>query len=636
MSLLQRQVGTFFLLALLLFAIPLNAQDTTEIITVGSGVIIPVLETLAANTDSGITLNTTVTGTTSGFSQFCLGQAGIVTASRPITADENSACQDNGVEYAELLVGSSIAAIVASPDVTFAACLSAADLNSLFAPSAAETITNWNQLNPDYPDLPLSAYAPQADTAAFAELDRLVSGDGLRADATYEEGAAILTSVMEGSGSIGAVLLPEAEAGAAQILQVNTNDAVGCQSPSAQAVEDRLYTGGTMLFAYVNRANLETAGLPEFLTVITGPDSAEALLNLGLTPPSDTLYTKNAAAIAGAETGSQFVTDSSTFQISPDVSGFITIAGSPVTQGYLSTVTQAFSTIYPGVSITSTLDGEAAGFRRLCNGETDIAVNYDGLSEEEQANCAANNITTLNIDLGNEVAVLVANANTLYLACLTTEQLATAWSAASASTVTTWNQVDASFPETAMTLFQPTSGSSSTGLLMARSAGTDLPAREDTQVNRDPLYRAAATANVEGALTFMSWLEYQKVLANNQANIQLVSVDAGSGCVAPSEQTVADGSYILARAAHLEVNSAALTRPEVQSLLWYLFMDDNYALFAGNNLSGIPFSTLPVLRENLQQEFSAAVEATAAEVAPEATAEPEATVEPEVTTEPGS
>lgn len=629
MSLFQRQIGIVILLALLIVAIPLNAQDMTEVTVVGSGMVVPVLETLVANAESAITLNTTVTGTTTGFSQFCQGQADLVAANRPITAEENTVCQENGVEYAELLIGSSVAAIIASPDVDFVTCLSTADLDAIFAPSAEAETINWNQLNPEYPDLPLSVYAPQLDSAAFTELDRLVSGDGLRADANYEATASILSSVEQGTGSIGAVLLPEATS--AQILMVNTNDAVGCQSPSAQTVENRLYAGGNMLFAYVNRAVLQTEGLLDLLTHVTGPESAETLSSLGLTSPSSALYANNVAALTGTETSSQFVTDSATFNIPADVSGFIGIAGSPVAQTYLSTVTQFFNASYPGVTITPTLDGEAAGFRRLCNGEADIAVSYNGLPEEAQADCAANTITTLNLDLGREVVVLVANANTAHLECLTTEQITTTWSATSGEAVTTWNQVDSSFPEMPIMLFQPTSGDSSTDLLMIKTTGSDRPARQDTQINRDPLYRAAATANVEGALTFMSWLDYQKVLANNQANIQLVSVNFGSNCVAPSEETIADGSYALTRQAQLEVNTAALERTEVQSFLWYMFTDDNYVLFSNGNLTGIQFSDLPILRESLQEAFDAALAAAAA-----AATAPEATAEPEVTAEPGS
>ncbi|MBZ0289061.1 MAG: phosphate-binding protein, partial [Anaerolineae bacterium] len=75
-------------------------------------------------------------------------------------------------------------------------------------------------------------------------------------------------------------------------------------------------------------------------------------------------------------------------------------------------------------------------------------------------------------------------------------------------------------------------------------------------------------ANVEGGLTYLSWTDYQRVLANNQQRIQLVGVNGGNGCVAPSEATINDGTYPLTRASKLLVNTKSLTRSEVQSFLW--------------------------------------------------------------------
>ncbi len=44
-----------------------------------------------------------------------------------------------------------------------------------------------------------------------------------------------------------------------------------------------------------------------------------------------------------------------------------------------------------------------------------------------------------------------------FLTCLTTDEMATVWSAASEKTVTNWNQVNASFPDLPITLVAPPS-----------------------------------------------------------------------------------------------------------------------------------------------------------------------------------
>ena len=52
---------------------------------------------------------------------------------------------------------------------------------------------------------------------------------------------------------------------------------------------------------------------------------------------------------------------------------------------------------------------------------------------------------------------------------------------------------------------------------------------------------------------------------NNADQLKLVAVDSGSGCVSPSAETVADGSYApLSRPLFVYLNAESLGRPEVQ------------------------------------------------------------------------
>jgi hypothetical protein len=166
-------------------------------------------------------------------------------------------------------------------------------------------------------------------------------------------------------------------------------------------------------------------------------------------------------------------------------------------------------------------------------------------------------------------------------------------------------------------------------LLLARTVGGSTPIRNDvTETNPDPLYRAAATANVPGAVTFMSWAQYQQVLANNQQRIALIAVDNGAGCITPSEQTLTDGSYTLARRALLLVNPRQLLNLQVQSYLWFMLSDANAPLYEANDLSGVTLNTLTAERGNLQTAYTEAqtlaAQATPTGAAPSGTAEPTA------------
>ncbi|MBI5669766.1 MAG: substrate-binding domain-containing protein [Chloroflexi bacterium] len=626
MTVFQRRVGLFVLLALLLVPVLLLAQDGGAVTVVGSGTVTPLFEALVEASGADVNLSSTVMGTNAGFDQFCQGRDDVVTANRPISTDESAACQSNNVEFAELLIGHQVVAIIANPATDFIQCLTTANLTAIFAPSAQGHITNWNQVDVNYPNTPLAVFVPPADSSAYAILDNLVGGDALRADAAVQASDAdTITAVSQTNGAVGAVSLAAAQAAgdAVKILQLNTNDAVGCTEPSALAVENRQYGASSGLFVYVNRASLEKTGLRDALNFIVSDEAAAVVEAQNFTAPSDRMLETDRAVLEGTQE-SQFSRGGDQFTIPADISGSVTIAGSASGKDYLDSVTSAFSAAYPGMTVTFEPQGDPAGIRRLCNGEVDMVIADGDLTDEQRQNCQANNITPLPIELGHRATVLVANGSSPYLACLTTNQLATVWGAAGENTVTTWNQVNDQFPETAVTLFAPAVGGLYSDIMMLAATGANTPIRADIQVNADPLYRAAAVANVEGGLALLNWDGYQRVLENNQTNIQLVSVDGGSGCVAPSEETIGDGSYPLTDSLLLIVSEAALRRVEVQSFLWFTFGDQNYTLVQDAGLMGLSFGDLPDVRATLLEAFA---RAAAPEATPEATAAPEATAE---------
>ncbi len=638
MKYIQRRVGIFILLTLLCATGFVSAQDNNTITVVGSSIVTQVFDAMKAASGVTADITSTVTGTRGGIESLCKGQADVVTANRAISADESNNCVNNNINYTELLIAHNILTFVTPADAAYATCLTSANLTTLFAPSAQGKITNWNQIAPENADTPLTVIVPANDQTTFAAVDQFIEGDGIRADALTEgSDTDVATAVSNTPGSIGVVSLPVATAagGSVKILQLNTNSTTGCAAPSAENVEQRLYAASDDLFIYVNRASLQKPGLQDLLSFAIGDQSAEIISSLGLTPVSATVYDTNRSALAGEGSTHPFSEATTSFSIPADVAGQVNIAGSANGFNYLNALKTSLTAVYTNLTIDIKTDGQIAGARRLCNGEIDIDIIDGPLTAEQNQNCDANNISTLPINLGNQAVVLVGNAKDSALTCLTSDQLKTALSAPTGDAITNWNQVDSSFADEAITIFAPSSGDDYSDLLMSKIAGTDFPMRADVVSNADPLYRAAATANVEGGLTFMNWEDLQKVLTNNQQNIQLVSVNAGSGCVAPSENTIKDGSYPLTRSTQLLVNNASLTKVQVQSFLWYLASDENYSVLQNQGYMGLGFGDLPALRENLQKAFvDAAVAATqAAEATPEATSEATAEATTEATAE---
>src|SRR3546814_1564580 len=98
-----------------------------------------------------------------GFKKFCRGETDISDASRPILSQEIEACRAAGVEYIELPVAYDALTVVINPANTWATEMTVDELKTIWSPEAQNTITRWNQVNPAWPDEPISLFGAGAD-----------------------------------------------------------------------------------------------------------------------------------------------------------------------------------------------------------------------------------------------------------------------------------------------------------------------------------------------------------------------------------------------------------------------------------------------------------------------------------------
>lgn len=636
MTQIIKRVSLLFLLALLTSTTILFAQDTDSSIVVGSGIVNSIVESLAeAHETDALTITTT--GTSVGFEQFCSGNADAVTATRAISADEDANCISNEIVYSEFLVAHSILAFAVNPDVSFLECLTVNDLNTLFTPSATGQFTNWTAYDETLDDLPITFILPQDNTVEYVILDSMVDGDGLRRDSEpYSDSESAVSQVADTAGAI--TVIPFSNDLTAnesiRLLDVNYNTTTGCSNPSVQNTENRRYTASQQMFIYVNRASLDdNESLHNFIDFTTTVESAEVIEDAGYVAPSDDTYMLNADILVNAEAGRQFSGTESDFVIPENLFGQIDISGAANAYTLLNNTAGQLTSNNQQLTIDIQIEGQTAGIRRLCNGETNIAILESELADNALDGCEANDINTLSIPIGSQATVLVANTADSFATCLTTEQLNIIWRAGATDTIMNWSEVETAFPDQDMILFGLSTSNQYSDILLQSQEGPIEPIRKDTELSNDPLYRAAAVGNVQGSLTYMSWTDYLRVLGNNQQNIQLVSVDNGSGCVPPSKQTITDNSYPLSRPASLLINELSLTDISVQSYLWSLFSDQGWTSIEREGFVGIDFGDLLSIRSELETQFSLAEANVVANIAPDAesTAEPDAesTAEPD-------
>jgi phosphate transport system substrate-binding protein len=249
------------------------------------------------------------------------------------------------------------------------------------------------------------------------------------------------------------------------------------------------------------------------------------------------------------------------------VAGNVVIDGSSTVAPLSEAAADFFRDEQPDVNVTVATSGTGGGFAKFCAGETDISDASRPIKDEEAADCEAAGIEFTEIVIANDGLSVVVNPENDWASCLTVEQLAKMWGPDSEGTVTTWADVDPSFPDTPLGLFGAGTDSGTFDYFTEEINGETGAIRTDYSPSEDDNITIQGVSGDEGAVGFLG-LSY---VEENPDAIKAVEVDGGAGCVAPSSETVQDGTYTpLGRPLFIYVNNASYAdKPEVKSFVDY-------------------------------------------------------------------
>ena len=162
----------------------------------------------------------------------------------------------------------------------------------------------------------------------------------------------------------------------------------------------------------------------------------------------------------------------------------------------------------------------------------------------------------------------------LEISCLTTDQLKKLWVN---SDVTNYSQLgnDADtgdpLPDAEVSLYGPGTDSGTFDYFTDAINGEEDLSRKDYQPSEDDNVLVQGVSGDENGLGYFGFSYYEQ----NQDALNLVSVDDGNGCVAPSDDTIQSGDYSpLSRPLFMYPATDALQRPEVAAFVQ--FVADNY------------------------------------------------------------
>jgi phosphate transport system substrate-binding protein len=248
-----------------------------------------------------------------------------------------------------------------------------------------------------------------------------------------------------------------------------------------------------------------------------------------------------------------------------DLSGAVEVDGSSTVFPITEAVAEEFQSEQDGVRVTVGVSGTGGGFERFCSGETDISNASRPISQDEIAECTAAGIDFIEIPVAYDGLSVVVNPANEWVTCITVEELNKIWSPDSEGIVTRWSQVNPEWPDADLVLYGPGTDSGTFDYFTEVINDDGGASRTDYTPSEDDNVLVQGVAGDENALGYFG-LAY---LEENAGTIKGLEVDGGAGCVAPSAETVEDGSYApLSRPLFIYVKTAsAETKPQVEAFV---------------------------------------------------------------------
>lgn len=292
-----------------------QSQDRSTIKIDGSSTVYPITEAVAEEyqqqTRGATRVTVGISGTGGGFEKFCSSDASVRTdisnASRPIKASEKEACAAAGVEFIEIPVAYDAITVVVNPSNPIDA-MTTAELEQIWSPDSQGTVSNWNQIDPSWPNAELKLYGPGADSGTFDYFtDAIVGEEGAsRADYTPSEDDNVLVQgVASNPTALGYFGYSYYENNKDQLKAIAIDAGNGPVEPSLETVRDGSYPLARPIFIYVNSESAAQPEVAEFVNYYL--DNATRLATaVSAVPLSEADYADSKLRFQNGEVGSAY------------------------------------------------------------------------------------------------------------------------------------------------------------------------------------------------------------------------------------------------------------------------------------------------------------------------------------------
>jgi phosphate transport system substrate-binding protein len=249
----------------------------------------------------------------------------------------------------------------------------------------------------------------------------------------------------------------------------------------------------------------------------------------------------------------------------------IKVDGSSTVYPITEAVAEEFQKKNPKVRVTVGISGTGGGFKKFCNGETDMSDASRPIKLSEVGLCRDNKIGYVELPVAYDGLAVMVNLKNDWAGSMTVKELKKLWEPAAQGKITRWSQIRPGWPDKEIHLFGPGVDSGTYDYFTEAIVGKEHSSRGDYTASEDDNVLVQGIATDSLALGFFGLAYYE----HNQDKLKLVAIDDenpknGNGPITPSFETVINGTYQpLARPIFIYVSTKAVNRPEVKEFVQF-------------------------------------------------------------------
>lgn len=249
--------------------------------------------------------------------------------------------------------------------------------------------------------------------------------------------------------------------------------------------------------------------------------------------------------------------------------GSLTVDGSSTVYPITEAVAEEFLKANPKARVTVGISGTGGGFKKFCNGETEISNASRPIKPTEVEACKAKGIEYIELPVAYDGLAILVNPGNDWAECVTVKELKALWEPEAQGKIGKWSQVRPGWPDKDIHLFGAGVDSGTYDYFTEAVVGKEHSSRGDFQSSEDDNVLVQGISTDPLALGFFGYAYYEE----NKGKLKVLGVDDekpdnGAGCVKPSVETVEQGTYQpLSRPLFIYVRKEAAAKPIVKAFV---------------------------------------------------------------------